>query len=225
MYLKPNLIKTVFVVTVVAASACSEQAIPVSTEKSVLLNSSSASEANRAESVNPFNTSVGAPIDFSMGERWIDNYGKENATSQSASYTIKADALNKILSSKNCVGVSFMYALDPQKRLHILPVGVDNNGKQITSKQVYTQNGTIAWKTAQCWVANYTGPVQSHFFGQNTFLRLWTNGNADVVVTFARDDNNNPQLLLTTAANSTGKVAASSNFEDASSPCPPVCPK
>jgi hypothetical protein len=69
--------------------------------------------------------------------------------------------------------------------------------------------------------------VQSHFFGQNTFQRLWVNGNADLVITFALDDNNNPQLLLAVATptGASGKVSAQSKFEDASAACPPACPK
>jgi hypothetical protein len=223
---KLNLEKSAAAIAVFIAFSCSDQVTPVRSERiNSSDNTASASSAARAENANTFNVSVGAPIEYSKGERWIDNYVKD--ASQSKTYTIKANALNKILSSKNCVGISLVYAIDFQNKLHILPIGVDGNGKRITSKQVYTQNGDIKWKTAQCWIANYTGSVSSHFFGQNTFQRLWANGNVDVLTTLAIDDTNNPQLLLTavTPTNSGGRVAAKSNFEDASAACPPACPK
>lgn len=223
---KLHLEKSIAAIAVCIAFSCSEQVTSVTSEK---INSSGntdlTSSAARSESASTFNVSVGAPIDFNKGERWIDNYIKD--ASQSVTYTIKASALNTILSNKNCVGVSLVYAVDFQNKLHILPIGVDGNGKRITSKLVYTQNGDIKWKTAQCWIDNYTGSVSSHFFGQNTFQRLWADGNVDVVTTLALDDNNNPQLLLTAhaPANSAGKVAAQKNYEDASAACPPACPK
>jgi len=74
-------------------------------------------------------------------------------------------------------------------------------------------------------IINFTGPVQSHFFGHDTFQRLWANWNADIVVTFALDEHDNPPLPPAPAApaNSSGKVSAQSSFENASATCPPVC--
>lgn len=225
---KLNLNKTAATIAVaVIAFSCSEQITPIRSEKSISSDDSGlpGNTAARAENVNAFNETVGAPIDLTTGEQWIDNY--EQAENQSETYTIKASALNKILSIKNCVGVSLAYARDSKGKLHTLAIGVDRNGKQMASNKVYTQNGDIKWKTAQCWIANYTGTVSSHFFGQNTFKRLWVNGYYDVVATFAIDDKNNPQLLLTPQIpnNTAGKTAGKSGFEDLSSPCPPVCPK
>jgi len=224
MLLKPRFMQAASLITVVMAFGCSEQVIPAES-KNVNPTAGSAATA-RVESSNPFNASVGAPIDNAVGERWIDNYRKDYA-SQAKTYNIKSDALAKILSTNKCVGVSFAYAVDFQNRLHVLPIGVNSDGKLITSSKVYTQHGDIHWKTAQRWIKNYTGPVQSHFFGQNTFQRLWSSGSADVTVTFALDDKNNPQLLLATAApaSDSGKVAASSTYQDASAACPPACPK
>jgi len=226
MLLKSTLTNAALAIAVIIAYSCSEQMIPAESKNANANSTASSSTAARAENSNPFNASVGAPIDNTVGERWIDNYVKDYA-SESKTYNFKAEALNKILNDKKCVGVSLTYALDFQKRLHVLPIGVDGDGKKISTKHVYTQNGDISWKTAQRWIANYTGSVSSHFFGQNTFKRLWANGYFDVVATFAIDDKNNPQLLLATNApnSNSGKAAAKSSFEDLSSPCPPVCPK
>lgn len=224
---KSILKKAALAIAVAVAYSCSDQVIPVeSSQRTVANTEASNSTARTGSSSSPFNVAVGAPIEYTTGERWIDNYTKDYA-SQSKTYSIKADALNKILSNKKCVGISLAYAQDFQKKLHVLPMGVDSDGKIISSRMVYTQNGDISWKTAKCWISNYTGPVQSHFFGQNTFQRLWANGNADVVITYALDDNNNPQLLLAVAtpASPSGKVSAQSKFEDASAACPPACPK
>jgi hypothetical protein len=226
---KPNLTKAAFAIAVAMAYSCSEQAIPVETAQSTAVPSSASVDNARkgnSENASTFNVSVGAPIESTTGERWIGNYTK-NADGSPKTYTIKAAALNKILCNKKCVGISLAYAQDKQKILHVLPIGVDGEGRIIFANSVYTQNGDISWKAAKNWIANYTGPVQSHFFGQNTFQRLWENGNADVVITFALDDNNSPQLLLAVAtpASASGKVSAQSKFEDASAACPPACPK
>lgn len=227
---KSNLKKAALAIAVVMAYSCSDQVIPVETLQSTVatdgISASSTARTGSSSGSSPFNVTVGAPIEYATGERWIDNYTK-NYTSQSKTYSIKADALTKILSNKKCVGISLAYAQDYQKKLHVLPMGVDGNGEIISCKSVYTESGDISWKTAKCWIGNYTGPVQSHFFGQNTFQRLWVNGDANVTITFALDDNNNPQLLLAIAApaSSSGKVSAQSKFEDASAACPPACPK
>jgi hypothetical protein len=222
---KTILKKAAFAIAVAMAYSCSEQAIPVETTQSAVVTDGTVASNARKGDTSPFNVATGAPIEDVTGDRWIDHYEKDYAN-HAKTYSIKASALNKILTSKKCVGVSFAYALDFQKRLHVLPRGVNSDGKLISSKSVYTQYGDISWKTANCWIGNYTGPVQSHFFGQNTFQRLWVNGNADVIVTFALDDNNNQQLLLSveSAGSSAGKVAAKSSREDASAACPPACP-
>ncbi|HEY9004855.1 MAG TPA: hypothetical protein VIM75_01910 [Ohtaekwangia sp.] len=210
----------------IISTACSEHPVTIQNDSPGSSGTGTVSSAARTEQqTNPFNPTVGAPIDYDQGERWIDNY-ESSSTTQATTYTIKSAPLATILSGGNCVGISLVYAVDFQQRLHILPIGVNSNGRWIKSKTVYTQNGDVTWQTAQCWIKNYTGSVQSHFFGQNTFSRLWTGGKADVVVSFARDDNNNPQLLLTapSPARTNGRTAGS-GYEDASSPCPPVCPK
>jgi hypothetical protein len=226
---KTNLKMAALAIAVAMAYSCTEQAIPVETaQRTAVPSSASVDNARKGSSENTstFNVSVGAPIESTTGERWISNYTKDTSRSVKT-YTIKAEALNKILCDKKCVGISLSYAQDHQKRLHVLPMGVDGEGRIISATAVYTQNGDISWKAAKSWIANYTGPVQSHFFGQNTFQRLWVNGNADVVITFALDDNNNPQLLLAVATptGASGKVSAQSKFEDASAACPPACPK
>lgn len=223
---KSNLKKAALAIAVAMAYSCSDQVIPVETAQRTVATEGTAAGNARKGDTSPFNVAVGAPIEGATGERWITNYTKDYA-SPAKTYTIEAGALNKILCDKKCVGISLAYAQDFQNKLHVLPMGVNGEGRIISSRSVSTQNGDISWKTAKNWISNYTGPVQSHFFGQNTFQRLWANGNADVIVTFALDDNNNPQLLLAVAppANASGKVSAKSNFEDASAACPPACPK
>jgi len=222
---KSNLKRAALAIAIAMAYSCSEQAIPVETAQSTVVTDGTAASNARKGDTSPFNAATGAPIENVTGDRWIDNYAKDYSN-QSKTYSVKASALNKILTSEKCVGVSFAYALDFQKRLHVLPRGVNSDGRLISSKLVYTQYGDISWKTANRWIANYTGSVQSHFFGQNTFQRLWVNGNADVTVTFAIDDKNNPQLLLSVehAGSGSAKSAAQSSREDASAACPPACP-
>jgi hypothetical protein len=222
---KSNLKKAALAIAIATAYSCSEQAIPVETAQSTVATDGTSATNARKGDTSPFNAATGAPIENATGDRWIDNYAKDYSN-QSKTYSVKASALNKILTGKKCVGVSFAYALDFQKRLHVLPRGVNSDGKLISSDLVFTQYGDISWRTANSWIANYTGPVQSHFFGQNTFQRLWVNGDADVIVTFAIDDNNNPQLLLSVepVGNGSAKAAAQSSREDASAACPPACP-
>jgi hypothetical protein len=225
---KSNLKKAAFAIAIAIAYSCSDQTIPIETVQSTVATdgTSASSTARTGSNKSTFNVTVGAPIEDTTGERWIKNYS-EDYPSQAKTYTIKAGALHKILSDKKCVGISLAYAQDLQKRLHVLPVGVNEEGRIISSKAVYTQNGDISWKTSKSWIANYTGKVQSHFFGQNTFQRLWSKGDADVIVTFALDDNNNPQLLLDVAPTTvtSGRFSSTSNREDASAACPPACPK
>jgi hypothetical protein len=221
-------LKITFAVMAISCFACVEQNVPVKDESTTVTSSSGSvsGDAARSGESNQFNNTVGAPIEYTLGQRWIENY-ESPCADKSGSYTINATSLKAVLGNGSPVGVSLVYALDFQKRLHILPIGIDSKGKRIKPNVVYTQHGNISWKTAQQWISNYTGSVQSHFFGQNTFSRLWANGTSDILIAFAADDNNNPQLLLSTksAAASNGKTAAKSGFEDASSPCPPVCPK
>ena len=223
---KLNSLCVIIVAMTVVASSCTEQDSSAIEQISTEATTGSVDQAARKEIFNPFNETIGAPIDYNKGQEWITNYDKSNAC-PTKTYTITSGAVNAILNDGRSVGISMMYALDRQRQLHILPIGVDGNGKQVVTKSVYTKNGNISWRTAQSWVANYTGPVQSHFFGKNTFSRLWSDGVSGIVITFATDNNNNPQLLLTALSTngSNGRAAASKSFEDASSPCPPVCPK
>lgn len=222
---KLNSLGVIIIAVTVVAFSCADQDSPTNEQISADATTGSVDQAARKDVSNPFNETIGAPIDYSKGQEWITNYEKSNACPTKI-YTITSGAISAILNDGRSVGISMMYALDRQRQMHILPIGVDGKGKQVVTKSVYTKNGNISWRTAQLWIASYTGPVQSHFFGKNTFSRLWSDGVSGIVATFATDNNNNPQLLLTALSpnRSNGKVAAGRGFEDASSPCPPVCP-
>jgi hypothetical protein len=223
---KLNVPRVIVIAMTVVAFSCADQDSSTNEQISTEATTGSLEQAARKDSSKPFNEAIGAPIDYNKGQEWITNYEKSNAC-PTKTYSITSGVISAILNDGRSVGISMMYAVDRQRQLHILPIGVDGTGKQVVSKSVYTKNGNISWKTAQSWIANYTGPVQSHFFGRNTFSRLWSDGVSGIVATFATDNNNNPQLLLTalSANGSNGRVAAGKSFEDASSPCPPVCPK
>jgi hypothetical protein len=223
---KLNSLGVIIIVMTVVAFSCTDQDSSTNEQVSTEATTGSVDQAARKDVSNPFNETIGAPIDYNKGQEWITNYDKSNGCT-TKTYTITSGAISAILNDGRSVGISMMYALDRHRQLHVLPIGVDGKGRQVVTKSVYTKNGNISWRTAQSWIASYTGPVQSHFFGKNTFSRLWSDGVSAIVGTFATDNNNNPQLLLTTLAGngSKGKVAAGKSFEDASSPCPPVCPK
>jgi len=205
--------------------SCADQSVTKNEDEARTESYTSSARKESGGNVSSFSKTVGAPIDTDKASRWIQNFEEKNG-SASPTYNLKARAIASIISNKKCVGISLAYAVDPAKTLHVIPIGVDGNGKQIPAKYVYTERGNILWKTAWAWMSNYTGTVQSHFFGTNTFSRLWKDGVSDVLITFALDDNNNPQLLLTRNETAVSITAAStrSGFEDASFPCPPVCP-
>lgn len=206
--------------------ACTDQEMNEQQNEVNSASPNSGEKKNINPDVNPFNRATGAPIDGERAQQWISNYETANQGCDK-NYLIKSNTLKSILGDTKCVGICFMYAVDPYKMTHILPIGIDEKRKYIPAKYINTQRGNISWKIAQQWISNYTGSTKSHFFGQNTFSRLWENGTADILITFAKDNNNSPQLLLSphTAAKTNGKTAAKPNFEDASAACPPACPK
>lgn len=208
-------------------TACMDQEMTTQKKESGNTDAdASHSETVTPSNYNPFNKTTGAPIAADKALQWIDNFQAANPECEKT-YTVRWYPLKNILMNKKCVGISFVYASDPYKMTHILPIGIDEKGKLIQSRFVSTQRGDIPWKTAQQWIASYTGTTKSHFFGQNTFSRLWADGVTDISISFAKDDNNNAQLLLRskTGAGTNGKTAAKKDFEDASAACPPACPK
>ena len=210
----------------IALTACTEQEMNARESESNQTKTDVAREETVSASYNPFNKTTGAPIETNKAQQWIENYNAANPGCEK-NYLLRSGCIKAIVGNKKCVGISLFYAHDPYKKIHILPIGIDEKGKQIPCKYIATQYGDIPWKTAQQWIARYTGTTRSHFFGQNTFSRLWENGVTDISISFARDNNNNPQLLLSpqSATGANGKVAALKVFEDASAACPPACPK
>jgi hypothetical protein len=211
---------------IIAMAACTDQEMNVKENESSKVNTDVANARTATPDYNPFNKTTGAPIEENKAQQWIDNYKTANPGCE-RNYLIKSGAIKTIIQNKKSVGISLFYGVDSYRKIHILPIGIDEKGKQIQSKYISTQRGDIPWKTAQQWISNYTGTTRSHFFGLNTFSRLWENGVTDISISFARDDNNNAQLLLSskTAAGANRKVAAKKDYEDASAACPPACPK
>lgn len=222
-----NFTRLVITGTFAMTIACTDQEMTAQKNETNKLNGDvDSSQPITPNNNNPFNKTTGAPIEADKAQQWIDNYQAANPQCEK-NYVVKSNALKTILNTKKCVGISFFYAFDGYKMIHVLPIGIDEKGKQIQSKYVTTQRGDITWKTAQQWISCYTGATKSHFFGQNTFSRLWTDGVADISISFARDDNSNAQLLLRTktGAGTNGKGSAQNKYEDASAACPPACPK
>ena len=166
---------------------------------------------------HPFQKTVGAPIERSIGQRWVNNY--INANGQTFEYTISADAIRQILSQPGCNGISLRYGRDDRGRLHIIPVGVDDKGREMKAEQVTTSDGIIDWETSKTFASSYDGTIRSHFFGANTFERLFQNKDCQAIrMTGALDDEEQPQLLLSDVIYSNPQ-----SYEDFSRPCPPFC--
>jgi hypothetical protein len=98
----------------------------------------------------------------------------------------------------------------------------------------------IAKSIAEEWIKNYRSVnpegVFSHYFGRDSFRRLFSNPNCmGVTVNYALDGNGRQQLILV-GVDGNGNILAdpsqtalqsdfSNSYEDASRPCPPFCPK
>jgi hypothetical protein len=214
--MKKNLLK-VLLGLILGLGAC---ALPSLDDQKKSFASDQQSNGNTASDVvaNPFSKKVGAPIDTEKADRWILNYKKLYGISKS--YNIESAKITTVLSQPGCIGISLHYSTDENKNLHILPIGVNDSGKIITSDKVAIENGYVDWRTAQQWIANYSGPATSHFFGTNTFNRLISEQKTVVInVTLALNDGLDPVLILANAA------STSSDFkEDDSITCPPFCP-
>lgn len=172
-----------------------------------------------ATALPAFNKTIGSPIDRATALRWMTNFAKVNPQTSVTEHFIQATVLKRIISNSACVGISLHYSLDGLGQLHIIPAGIDGTGKMIANIGMDLGGLTIDWPTQLQWMTNYTGNVRSHFFGALTFTRLLTSQVQIVRVTLALDDSGNPQLLLSNAS-----ASDPNNYEDASSPCPPVCP-
>lgn len=173
-------------------------------------------------STSPFKPSVGAPIAAATGNQWIENFKRANQ-GNAKEYTLQSKELKAILNHKACVGICLYFAIDETGKPHILPVGVDQTGRIIKPNLIRTQSGAINWETAQHWIANDLDPIDARFFGRNTFDRLFSNaGCLSIRAISAVDDSQKPQLLLADASLNYSS-SSSVRYEDASSPCPPIC--
>ncbi|MFM6975308.1 MAG: hypothetical protein ACKOW2_00455 [Sphingobacteriaceae bacterium] len=176
---------------------------------------------------NPFNSTVGAPIEAALGIKWIENFKKTNG-GQVKNYMMAVKDLKQILSNTDCIGVCLYFAIDENNNYHILPIGVNTKGVLMKADFFNTQKGTIDWNTAHKWIMNDLGKIDARFFGRNTFNRLFRDASCTQIIAMnALDDRQNPQLLLGNAAidylNLSTTLSSQFKLEDASSPCPPIC--
>ena len=233
--MKKTFLKTAHVVSAAAilffiAYSCNKQKLTSAdepqTQESTLKESTrlaAAADDAATREANPFKRTVGAPIDGKTGRQWIKNFNQASLNlgirNSGMSYVIQAESLQAMLRNSSCVGICLYYALDDRKQVHILPIGVNENGRLMKSESISTQGGAIDWDTAQKWIANDPGAIDARFFGRNTFDRLFSDRSCRAVrATFAADNHRNPQLLLSNAASIRVRT-----YEDDSAQCPPVC--
>ncbi len=222
--MKKPLLKTALFLSATAALffisySCSKQKLTSAEEPAATETTASVNTA--PQGLNPFKKTIGAPVDATLGRQWISNFNKASQSS-GISYVIQSEGLQTILSNPACIGICMYYALDAEKQVHILPIGVNESGRLMKSEKINTQKGLIDWDTAQKWIANDPGVIDARFFGKNTFDRLCSDKSCQAIrATFATDDKRNPQLLLSNAAIASEKLV---NYEDNSCPCPPICP-
>ena len=201
----------------VLIDSCSDQRMSQA-DPSPIQSSQSAATSASASTVGAFNEYVGKPIDRSTALRWIDNFVKANPRA-TREYVIDASVLKEIMADASCTGISLNYATDGNGSLHILPIGLNRDGKILPMQTISTRSGKIDWRTSQEWISNYAGYIRSHFFGTMTFTRLLDEQRSSQVrVSLALNDAGAPQLLLSNASE-----ISPSLYEDKSSPCPPVC--
>lgn len=173
-----------------------------------------------------FNASVGAPVDFTTGMQWIENFKRTN-DGLSKEYTLSGSGLKSMLNNISCVGICLYFAKDEQNNTHLLPIGINNQGKIMKAQYLNTSLGKIDWSTAQRWIANDLSPIDARFFGRNTFSRLFKDPECThIKAIWALDQDNQSQILLIDAGINyavTGGWNTNIQFEDRSSPCPPIC--
>ncbi len=200
-----------------------EQAITSENTKSVNAAPQGVNPVTPKES--PWKTTTGAPVNVQTGNKWIENFNAANRNA-GKSYIIQSKDLQTILSNSSCVGICLYFAIDDTQTAHILPIGVNTNGRLMKTSSINTQKGLVDWDTAQRWIANDPGAIDARFFGRNTFTRLLSDKAClGIRAIYALDDQGKPQLLLGNAAvNYNSLSVGQMNYEDASRPCPPYCP-
>jgi len=205
-------------VLLLIADSCTEQKI-VSTPTGSAPSPLSNQETQGGATALVFDKSIGSPIDGATARRWMANFKDANPSVTATEHFVSASVLKKIISNSTCVGISFHYAQDVMGQLHIIPVGVASNGKMIANPGTDIGDSNVDWQTQQRWINNYKGSVRSHFFGAQSFDRVFLGLQTQIVrVTLALDDSGNPQLLLSNASDATP-----SEYQDRAGSCPPYC--
>lgn len=208
-----NTLLTIILFSLLAWSySCTEQGL---TKDS---NANTDSDLNLAlsDSSTPFVKGTGASIDKSVGERWIDNYKK--AGNAETHFTVDARVFERMLREENSVGVSLQYAVDTSGVVQLIMMGVAEGGTLLKNTLATTAEAELTWSLASEMMNAHTGSVRAHFFGANSFLRLFNKGCTAVRLSLALNDSGTPQILLSDAGD-----PSPDGFEDASSLCPPHC--
>lgn len=109
----------------IAMTACTDQEMNVKENESSQANADVAANARTAApDYNPFNKTTGAPIEANKAQQWIDNYTTANPGCE-RNYLIKSGAIKTIIGNKKSVGISLFYGIDSYRKIHILPIGID----------------------------------------------------------------------------------------------------
>ncbi len=202
-----------------ASTSCNKQRLPAPETLTVKDADNFYSSNNTISIGSPFNKSVGAPVDGAVGDKWKDSYRLKNGRNQS--YTLNSKYLqDSILKLPNCVGIALYYGLDDFGSTHILPIGVDANGKIMKRATVSTMQGPKSWAIAQLWISRHPGLVDAHFHGSDLYGRLNLASCESILVDFAIDDKNKQQLLLSNPC----VYAVTKQYQDRGANCPPICP-
>jgi len=204
-------------VTLISINACNKGEY-LNMEDELLSRTLDSPKISINEVESGFNRFVGAPIDGTIGLKWIKNYTGSHTGRME--YFVLLSELQKILKNSNSVGICLYYAVDEKGEKIVIPVGLDQTGSIIKQTELTTESGNVDWNTAQKWISNFKGSIKAHFFGSNTFERLMKDPYCSVIrASYATDDGGSAQLLLSNAAELDPLV-----YEDASRPCPPYCP-
>lgn len=164
-----------------------------------------------------FDKTVGGRIDGKLGDRWIANHIRQHGFVREQ--VVNGDIIKNILDQSGCVGISLYYAVDTNRTLVIIPVGKTETGASLVPEWMPAGDGTVSWRTATEMISAYSGTVRSHFFGANTFNRLFDEGCRSIRLSHALNDSGAEQVLLSDAEDPTPE-----NYEDMSNPCPPCDP-
>ena len=196
----------------------------VSTKNNVA--STTTTSVSTMETSSYFNKDVGAPIDSSTANQWKRNLQQQQSTSRiiyPIAYYLSSDVLRNFVAS-GAVGVCFYYGKDSLGSIHIVPVGINQEGSVMPTATVATTNGVVSWERAREWRSAYqaSNPLGTwaHFWGATAIGRLLNKGGKTVRINLGLDDAGKQQMFF-----SNGEVSDPGEYEDMTSPCPPYCPK